>query len=260
MNRIMANPKEVLVNLGLTATEAEIYICMMNGMRSAKEIIKYTNLKRPTVYYTLTNLEHRGLISKKNNHLDHEYTLSSLDVLSGLAEKKRLASEHLVDEVTRLIPNMGNKNSEKDNKPGVAFYEGIETIKNILLSTAYCKSKNIKTIIPKDSFFWQLNDSKFIGEYVERRVKNGVKTQSLWEKKLDEKTFDKFYKNISNIRLLPKSMHDKFSTSVFMYDNKVMYISSVENAYCIVATSAEHYEMMSALFEGLWEHAKPYQK
>jgi sugar-specific transcriptional regulator TrmB len=258
MNNIMTTPKDVLMSLGLTLTEAEIYICMMNNIRTAKEIIKYTNLKRPTVYYALTNLEHRGLISKKNNHLDHEYAVSSLDVLSGLAEKKRLESESLVEEVTRLIPNLNNKISEKDVKPNVAFYEGVETVKNIILSTAYCKSKQIKTIIPGEGFFWQVKDGHFLNEYIERRVKNGVKTQSLWEKRLDEKTFARFYKNISNIKILPSSMHGRFSTSIFIYDNKVMYISSLENTYCIIVTSAEHYEMMAALFEGIWAHAKQY--
>lgn len=254
----MTTPKDVLISLGLTSTEAEIYICMMNNIRTAKEIIKYTNLKRPTVYYALTNLEHRGLISKKNNHLDHEYAVSSLDVLSGLAEKKRLESESIVEEVSMMIPSLKNKMADKDSKPSVAFYEGIETVKNILLSTAYCKGKSIKTIIPKDSFFWQLEDKHFINEYVDRRVRNGVKTQSLWEKKLDDKIFSKFYKNISDIKLLPSNMHNAFSTSVFIYDDKVMYISSIENAYCIIVTSAEHCEMMSALFEGLWGYAKPY--
>jgi hypothetical protein len=43
-----------------------------------------------------------------------------------------------------------------------------------------------------------------------------------------------------------------------MYDNKVMYISSPENAYCIVVTSAEHHKMMSALFEGLWMTSEEY--
>ena len=257
MNTIMTTPKEVLMNLGLTPTEADIYICMMNGLRTAKEIIKHTNLKRPTVYYALTNLEHRGLISKKNNHLDHEYSVSSLSVLSGLAEAKRVASEDLVEQVGKLIPIISNTISSKDSKPSVAFYEGVETIKNIVLSTAYCKSKNILTIIPKDSFFWNI-DKDFLNDYVERRVKNGIKTRSLWEKKLDEAIFAKYYKNISDIKLLPNNMNNCFSTSIFMYDDKVMYISSVENAYCIIVTSKEHCQTMSALFEGIWVHAKKY--
>lgn len=253
----MTQPKDVLTQLGLTPIEVDVYLAMTNKALSAKEIMRRTSLKRATVYYALSNLEQRGLISKKNNHLDHEYTLESFDVLQGLAEAKRIETEKVVQEVKNTILTFTKSSGTKDSKPTVAFYEGIETVKNIIFATAYCKEKKIQTIIPATSLFWSIEE-KFIREYVERRVKNGVSTQSIWEKKIDDETFERQYKNISNVRMMPANMNNMFSTSIFIYDNKVMYISSLENAYCIVVNSEEHRKMMSALFEGLWAIAKPY--
>jgi sugar-specific transcriptional regulator TrmB len=257
MNNNMTYPKETLIQVGLTPIEADVYVLMTSGMCSAKNIIKHTSIKRATVYYVLANLEQRGLISKKNNHLDHEYIIESFDVLQGLAEAKKIEADKLVDGIKNTILSFSKKSDATEDAPTVAFYEGIETMKNIIFSTAYCKHKILKTIIPASSFFWNISD-KFIREYVDRRIQNGVKTKSMWEKKIPDEAYRNQYKNISDIRMLPDHVTDSFSTSIFMYDNKVMYISSVENAYCIVITSAEHYNMMSALFEGLWVTSKEY--
>jgi len=253
----MTYPKETLVRVGLTPIEADVYVLMIEGMCSAKSLIKHTNMKRATVYYVLANLEQRGLISKKNNHLDHEYVVEDFDILQGLAEAKKIEAEKLVMNVASTIQSFSKKSEVKEETPTVAFYEGIETMKNIIFSTAYCKSKLLKTIIPASSFFWSI-DEKFINEYVDTRVQNSVKTKSMWERKIHEDTFKKRYQNISNIRMLPTHIKDSFSTSIFIYDNKVMYISSLENAYCIVVTSAEHNKMMNALFEGLWVTSEEY--
>ncbi len=253
----MTYPKETLVRVGLTPIEADVYVLMIEGMCSAKSLIKHTNMKRATVYYVLSNLEQRGLISKKNNHLDHEYIVEDFDILKGLAEAKKIEAEKLVMNVASTIQSFSKKSEVKEETPTVAFYEGIETMKNIIFSTAYCKSKLLKTIIPASSFFWSI-DQKFVQEYVERRVHNGVKTKSMWEKKVPDEVYKNQYKNISNVRMLPDHIKDSFSTSIFIYDNKVMYISSLENAYCIVVTSAEHNKMMNALFEGLWVTSEEY--
>lgn len=253
----MIYPKDTLIHVGLTPIEADIYLLMANGTCSAKKIIQQTSYKRATVYYALTNLEHRGLISKKNNHLDHEYIVESFDVLQGMAEAKKIESEKIAEGIKNTILTFVKNTQDKEGKPTVAFYEGLETVKNIIFSTAYCKEKSIRTIIPADSLFWNI-DETFIREYVGRRIQNGVKTQSMWEKQIDPETFKKQYKNISNIRMLPEHMSNMFSTSIFIYDNKVMYISSLENSYCIVVTSLEHMKMMTALFEGLWINSKEY--
>ena len=257
MIQSMTYPKEALVKVGLTPIEADVYILMTSGICSAKNIIKQTKIKRATVYYVLANLEQRGLISKKNNHLDHEYIVESFDVLQGLAEAKKIEAENLVQNIQSTITTFAKNANTKDETPTVAFYEGVETMQNIIFSTAYCKSKNLKTIIPASSFFWSIDD-KFIQEWVDRRIKNGVKTKSMWEKRVPDDVYQNQYRNISDVRMLPEHIRNTFSTSIFIYDNKVMYISSLENAYCIVVTSEEHCNMMNALFEGLWITSKKY--
>jgi sugar-specific transcriptional regulator TrmB len=81
MMNTMTYPKETLVKVGLTPIEADVYVLMIEGMCSAKSLIKHTDIKRATIYYVLANLEQRGLISKKNNHLDHEYVVEDFNIL-----------------------------------------------------------------------------------------------------------------------------------------------------------------------------------
>jgi hypothetical protein len=66
-----------------------------------------------------------------------------------------------------------------------------------------------------------------------------------------------YYEGVSEVRILPKIMHGKFHTTIFIYDDKTVYVSSKKQSYCVVITSQEHADTMQAWFEGLWASSKP---
>ena len=57
----MQEPRKQLLDLGLSDSEVTVYLAMVSGVRTARDLIKTTRLKRPTVYYALGCLERRGL-------------------------------------------------------------------------------------------------------------------------------------------------------------------------------------------------------
>ena len=88
--------------------------------------------------------------------------------------------------------------------------------------------------------------------------KRNITTRNLWEKEIDPKIFEEYYQKNAEVKILPKVMEGKFSTTIFLYDNKTLYVSSLKANYAVLITSKEHHETMSALFEGLWSSSKPH--
>lgn len=117
------------------------------------------------------------------------------------------------------------------------------------------KKKKIESIAPDNNFFWGVG-SEFVKRFVSERSRRGIVTRNLWESKVKPEVIQMYYSGPSEVRILPPSMKDKFSTVIFLYDDKTLYVSSLKNSYCVLITSQEHHDTMQAIFEGLWGASK----
>lgn len=253
----MINPQDILRQLGLTDSEITVYMALHAGQVQARDIIAYTEEKRPTVYYALSSLERRGLVSKQLRNGEHGYVLESPKRLEVLAREKKKEAVALLSSVQALTPFFRTSGENRETKPSVTFYEGKKAVRNVIMESMYCKSKYVQTIIPEDNFFIALGRS-FAETFVKERRRRQISTKNLWTFETDENTFQQYYKGISDVRILPTVMKDSFHTSILLYDNIVLYVSSVKNNYCIKVESEEHASMMNALFMGLWETSTPH--
>jgi hypothetical protein len=123
------------------------------------------------------------------------------------------------------------------------------------METLYAKSRHIDSLAPKDNFFWQVGQT-FSKKYISERVARNITTRNLWEQSLKPDIMVQSYKGKSDVRILPPSMHGRYRTTMFLFDDKVMYISSLKSGYVLLVQSKEHHELMSAIYEGLWQISK----
>jgi sugar-specific transcriptional regulator TrmB len=255
----MIEPRKNLIDLGLSESEVTVYLALVGGAHTARDLIKITRLKRPTVYYALGCLEKRGLLSKTGLEGDKRLTLEPIEKLSVIADQKALEASRLQKDILGLIPSLTEKSAPANQKPAVAFYEGVDAVKNAIMEMLYCKNKHISSISPKQNFFWQVGPD-FVELFIDERIKRNIKTKSLWEAPIQKNLLQKYYEGHSQVRILPEVMHSKFKTSFFIYDDKTLCVSSMANCYCIVITSKEYAETMRAWFDGLWEVSHPHAR
>lgn len=250
----MQNPNETLARLGLADSEIKAYLAMLGGARKVAEIMKTTRQKRPTVYYALAKLAERGLL-RKTGRADEPYTPEPAERLRAIGETRMKEAQDLTSEIEALIPSLGQEGGRLE-KPQVAFYEGVEAAQNVVMETLYCRSRHIDSIAPTGNFFWSVGPG-FAAAYVAERARRRIKTRNLWEAPIDPKRMrPQDYRDLSEIRILPKVMHGRFATTVFLFDDKTLYISSLKNAYALLVTSQEHHDAMTAVFDGLWQASK----
>lgn len=255
----MNEPRKHLLDLGLSDSEVTVYLAMVSGVRTARDLVKVTRLKRPTVYYALGCLEKRGLTSKTGLSGDKNFTLEPVEKLSTIAKEKALEISKLQNHIEEMIPALNAAASPTDKKPMVAFYEGVDAVKNVIMEMLYCKSKHINSVVPKENFFWQIGQD-FVESFVEERIKRNIKTKNLWEAPVKKGFIKQYYERLSQVRIVPEVMHGKFQTTIFLYDDKTLYVSSKNNSYCVLITSKEHTDTMQAWFDGLWSVSKAHDK
>ncbi len=247
----MSDHRSLLLKLGLSETEATIYITLLAyGALTAQETLLRIGGKRPTVYYALRQLVSRGLVSNVASHGSHRFQAAPPSALVSLVGMKRQELESLGDELTHELPHFQIANGTS-LKPIITFVEGVAAMKQAVMDTLYIRSRHIDILTPKDNFFWQVGQP-FAQSYIDERVQRKITTRNLWEESLKPELLTRSYQGLSTIRILPKAMHGTFASTVFIFDQTVMYISSIKAANILRVDSEEHASLMRSMFEGIW--------
>ncbi len=250
----MEQPRTILLQLGLQESEVDVYLAMLAGATTAREVIRSTGRTRPTVYYAIAALERRGLLSKTGLGGTSQWRVEPLGRLETMVSEKQAELDALRTEIKNFA-HLVERRPAGDAKPEMSFYEGIAAVRNVIMEVVYCHSRHIDSLVPHDNFFWQLGD-EFVTRYVDLRDSLGVTTRNLWADKVDQSIIDRYYTR-AEIRLMAPGFGTKFRTTIFMYDQSVLYISSVASGYALLVTSEEHYELMQTLYESIWEASAP---
>lgn len=241
----------MLEEVGLSPAEISVYLSLLDGLKSVQEIVRATEEKRPTVYYSLNSLEKRGLVSKTGKEYGNKFQVEPIDKISELINKNIRKQTDLLKKAESLKDIYSKKTA--NNKVLVSFFDTMEAIKLAIFYSLYNKEKTIRTIVPGKNFFHEMGIA-FVEEYVEEKLKRGIKTMALWEDIPDRKIMEKYYSD-SDIKQLPVSMHNNFETTVFIYGDKTLYVSPKKDHYAVLVQSKEHSKMMISIFDNLWENS-----
>lgn len=242
---------KLLADIGLPQAEISVYVALLDGLKSVQEIIKTTNEKRPTVYYSLNSLEKRGLVSKTGKEYGNKFQLEPVDKLLELINKNIRKQNELLEKTKQIKDFYPQKNT--NNKVLVSYFDTFEAIKLAIFYGLYDKDKIILTIVPGKNFFHEVGKS-FVEEYVKEKVKRGIRTKALWEDIPNKSDINKYYSD-SEIRQLPIDMHNNFETTIFIYGDKTLYIGPKKENYAVLVQSKEHSKMMRTIFNNIWINA-----
>ncbi len=253
----MLEPRTQLLRLGLSDSEVTVYMAMLSGVHTARNLVKVTRLKRPTVYYVLGCLEKRGLVSKTGRDGDG-LVVEPAGKLAVIAKERSLEALQQQADIEALVPILTATMSTPSQKPTVAFFEGAGAVRSAIMETLYGKSKQIDSIIPAQNFFWQTG-ADFVELFVTERTSRKIKTRNLWETPASKAVMRRYYEGLSQVRILPSIMHGKFQTSIFVYGDTTLYVASKSASYCVRITSKDHTDAVRAMFDGIWSTAVPHE-
>ena len=241
----------LLEEIGLAEAESAVYIARLDGARSVSEVIKQTGEKRPTIYYSLNSLEKRGLVSKTGKEYGNKFQINSLQQLEVIVQNNVREQEFLLEKTKKLITYYPK--NKKQSKSLVSYFESIESIRQVIFSILYAKEKRVRSIVPAQNYFHEMGE-EFVLEYVKEKLKRKLKTIALWEDISNKSILSNYYVG-AEIRQLPIDMHNSFDTTIFIFDNKTLYVSPKREQYAVLIQSEAHAKMMKAMFDNIWSNS-----
>jgi HTH-type transcriptional regulator, sugar sensing transcriptional regulator len=254
----MNDPRSLLENLGLTETEAALYLAALGTPTTGvAELAKHTGIKRPTVYHALGTLAEKGLVAKRGTGSRQTFAACPPEQLHRLIaeeeEKLRKNETLLKQQLPALIERHRAAASEEIS---TVQYEGIDGIKMVVDIALFCRSLRWDIIAPNKNFFSEF-DKAYASYYLSQRTLRGISSRSLWERGLPRRKLSTVELKERSPRYLPEVMHGRFQSVIILFDDKVAIISSLERLSAILIISKEIHGTFAAMFEGLWEHSEP---
>ncbi len=247
--------KELLISLGLTEDESNIYnVLLEGGLMPARIVALRTNLGRPLTYKILDDLIAKSIVEKKDT--GGKITLFSPihpRELEKLLDKKKIEIENIKKSLDESIGQMISKYNLFVGKPNIQFYEGKDGILKVALDSLTSET-DICSFVDTDTVLEVYPDIN--KEYVNRRLKNNVKkriisTDSSTVREV-AKTDDK---NLTEQRIVKQKIH--FATIVMIYDNKVSFITlDPKRNIGIIIEDPDIYKTNQAIFDYIWETAE----
>ncbi len=255
----MSETEDALIGLGLTRTEAKIYLAgLASDALTVQEIGHKTKIKRPTIYHAIGTLTEKGLVSERKKGGKIRYSMCPPDTIRGLVEEQRQELEARSKKLEELIPLLVSQIKPDGDGASVVQYSGIDGMKLVMDIAFYCKSKKWDIIAPYQNFLREY-DREYADRYLRARKHYGITSRTLWEDGMrTSRTLTDEERHERNPRLMPWVMHGKFKSMMFLFDDKIAIFSSFDKPSAILITSQELNGMFEALFEGLWDASEAY--
>ncbi len=239
--------KKALLDIGLTAVEADVYLSLLEiGSTTAGAIVKKTGLHRATVYTVIQRLIEQGLVHyvMKVNHRFFQATDPDkfLDVIREKEESVKKALPKL-----RLLKELG---AEKQH---AAVYEGSEGVKSVYDMMA----RELKSGDVHMCFGAPAGRSQMWIEYFDSFStvlnKKGVSEKIIFNEDAVE-SIAQCKKRGYDVRVLPKEYLTP--TSVDIFGNKTAFVIWTRKPVGFVVDSKEFAGSFRNYFELLWGIAR----
>lgn len=243
--------QELLLQLGLTLSEARTYTALLNiDSVSIRKVAAATGINRGTTYEALKQLTTLGLVSVKSRGEREYYTAESPEKIYQLIRDKR---RDLLDASTvakHLVPDLLAKQTLPSGRPLVRYYEGDEGIVTILKDVLHTctqledRSYCAYSTSPTRQYLYR----KF-PQFTERRIAADIRVKVIAVGEGGEMT-----PGAERKWLLPEGARSDVSSYTIIYGPKIaiMSISSDLTPYGVVIEDAAAASLQRLVFEQLW--------
>lgn len=248
-----------LVNIGLTQTEAQIYLAGL-GQDSigVQEIAKKTRIKRPTIYHAVKTLLDKGIVAERKIGGKSLFVMSSPETLKSYVHRQKQKLEKQELAIDELIPFLTKQTNGDDSAIQTVEYQGIEGVKTVFEEALYCKDRHWDIIAPVNNFLREYNKD-YAANYLKTRARRDITVRTLWEHKPNSRKLTPMEIRDRNPRFMPESMQGRFNSMIILFDDKIAIIAPFSKLSAILITSKELKNMFTALFGTIWSISEKYE-
>ena len=236
--------QKVLEEIGLTASEARIYLILLEeGASLAGTISRNTGIHRRSVYDSIERLIQKGLVSyiKKNNRKYFEAV--SPERLKEILQKKE-------DDLEKILPELKTLQHMTSEKNETLFFRG----KAALRSAFDDQLEKAKTICIWGASVKATSALPFYFPHHDKiRIKKKIKAKLIFN---DSDKNNKYLNSIplAEIKFVPKEV--KSETAVIIYEKNVLIVAWKANPIGILIRENAIAAGFKSYFDFMWSIAK----
>ncbi len=236
--------QQELANFGLSKTEITIYLYLVeHGISSPPQIAKGTKIARTNSYHVLLSLKERGLIEEQRKGTRKAY-------LAKDPQSLLQAEELRIKALERMVPDLRALFSVQKNKPNIKFYDGVEQIKQIYLSSLEAKeifaigsTHHLQTLLPD-----------FFADYMKKVSQKKILFKDILTAPSKGDGASTSSANTSSLyasKFLPPEYKDT-PVDILVWENHVAIIALTEPVFGTVLTHESIAETLKMVVNILW--------
>ncbi|MFH0891822.1 MAG: helix-turn-helix domain-containing protein [Candidatus Falkowbacteria bacterium] len=237
--------KKVLIDLGLSENEAQVYLSALSlGPSSITKIAGEANMKRTTVHSLIDPLKNLGLMRIDMKGWKKQYVAESPEQLDKILERKRQRFKETLPDFMSLF-----REDAKDSV--IRYYEGLEAIKNIYTEFSQKMSLRDEILVVGDTKKTLDLDEVFFTKIFEREAKMGVKKRLLLTQSEEAGKYKQIQSAMGmNIKILPATT--QLSTVLRIVPDRI-FIHLVGTPIMALTIENKHIiKMFREFFELMW--------
>lgn len=236
-----------LEEFGLSENEINTYIALLkSGLATANRVAKITGIKRSTTYDNLNLLMNKGIVSTiMKDGVNYYEAANPKKILRLLDEKK--------DKIKKIIPELEMLKDTVKEKTGVTFFEGKKGVITVL-----------NDILDERKELWFYGSRKMALKALENypedfilkraELKINLRAVLAQEDRGDSAFQPKIVSSLSKLRYSKEL--NRIPTNVFIYSDKVAFMTSGENLVGIIIKNKEIVKQQKFIFSQIWGNAK----
>lgn len=238
--------------LGIRGKTYSAYMAALElGEASVNQIAVRAELGRTTAYSVLERLEEEGLIRFVTRDEKRLVVPEDPHVLFDKMEKRQRT-------LTNLMPQLCSLYNSSRTKPEIRFYEGENAVRNVLWDTLTAQSGRLRGVLSTAHLLESIGRDTML-EYASKRVELGIRLQALRSVSQDRDTlWPDQDEELREVRYAPE--HITLNVSTYVYDDKVVMLSSRRENYGLIIQSHDFATLYAAMFDGLWAISSPSQR
>lgn len=237
---------QVLVQIGLQATEAKFYLAALElGQASVRDIAAKAGISRTNAYDVFSRLLEQGLVTQFGAAANKTMLVAAEppDQLTELLDARRR-------KLDVLLPELRSVHNGASSKPRVRFYQGTEGIKLVLDDTLSVRDKKLVGILSMRDLY-EVPGRAWMDDLVRRRIEVGVFLRVIRSPAKDiPHMWPQSAADLRDVRFASPDF--VFTMTSYIYGNKVAIISSRRENFAMTIESEEFAMMQRNLFEVFW--------
>lgn len=241
----MSTVTQPLAQFGLTPNQTKVYLALLElGEAKVQDIAHKARILRTTAYEVLEQLKQMGLIGMYNKFGVRLYMAEPPRKLEALLQEKQKA-------IREILPELESRYNIGDFKPKIRYYEGLEGYKTVYEDTLTVSNKELCGILSMQDVIDTLGEA-YMDEYIQKRVSARIHLKVIRSEPKEVKPIWQDSKEeLRTLRYAPEGF--VFPLTMYVYDNKVSFMSSKRENFSLIIESQEFMQTQKALFDVLWQ-------